>query len=166
MNYKFDDGEKMGGTQNPTWKFDTEGDKISGWLISVKHGVGRNKSNVYTLATDDGDIDIWGSTVLDRHLESLAIRRNALQITYKGEAQGKRGTYHDFEVVVVPTDIKGKQQEGDPILKSVISPEDQAKRERAMEEMENDQDLAERDAPSDEDIPAVEEGVNVDDIPF
>ena len=144
-SYSFDAGNVLGGSQNDMWKFDTEGDKIAGWLVGIQHGVGRNKSNVYTLETDEGNVDFWGSTVLDRQLENLVIRRNAIQITYKGEAKGKRGDYHDFEVVVVPTTLKGKQEEGEPILKGAVSSEEQSERDKIMEEMEVDEDLAEQE---------------------
>jgi len=135
----------MGGSRNPAWKYDSDGDKIAGWLIGIKHNAGKYKQNVYALQTEDGNVDVWGSTVLDRQLENLVVRRNAVQITYHGEAMGEQGKYHNFEVVVVPTDPEGKQIEGEPILKSVISPEDQAERDRVFEEHEVDEDLAERE---------------------
>lgn len=78
---------------------------IEGRLVMTQDNVGPNDSKMYTLKTDDGDIKVWGSTVLDNKL--LGIPQGALiRIVYKGKAKGKKGnSYHDFSVSIAEDDI-------------------------------------------------------------
>ena len=117
--FDFKEGQTMGGgEQYDIWEYE-EGDKLEGLFYGVKHNVGQNGSNIYTIEKDGGEmIDVWGSTVLDGQLSELLIKRNAVSITYIGKKQGKQGKpYKDFTVIVVALDSAGEQQEGEPIYK-------------------------------------------------
>ena len=119
MSFNFKEGQTMGGgEQYEIWEYE-EGDKLEGLFYGVKHNVGQNDSNIYTIEKDGGEmIDVWGSTVLDGQLSELLIKRNAVSITYNGKKQGKQGKpYKDFTVIVVALDAKGKQQGGEPVYK-------------------------------------------------
>ena len=113
MSYSFDSAEKLGGSFNPTFAFKKKGDKIVGILVGNKHGVGQFKKEVWTIKTDDGDVDIWGCTSLDRNLENLTLRRNAVEVTYDGDGEATKGNPpHLFTVRVVGVDDQGKQIPG------------------------------------------------------
>lgn len=75
------------------------GDSIEGRYIGKKENVGKNKSNVYTLETEDGrKIGVWGSTVLDSKFQNIGIGK-MVAIEYLGEKTGKTGSrYKDYKV--------------------------------------------------------------------
>lgn len=72
---------------------------IEGVFIKRQSGVGPNDSMLYTLHTTDGDIGVWGSTVLDSKFAELE-----LHCLVKIEPLGKQKSpksgkdYWDFEV--------------------------------------------------------------------
>ena len=155
MNYSFDESETMGGDFNPIFKFKEKGDKLTGVLVNNKHQVGPHKQEIWTIKTDkDGEVDIWGSTVLDGQLGLLELRHNAVEITYDGDGERKGGNNppHLFTVRAVPVGADGKQAGDDPVLKQLaqpkentISPEEQTDRDKIMEEMEIDEDSIEQE---------------------
>ena len=50
------------------------GDSVEGRYVAKSENVGRNKSNVYVVETEDGKkIGVWGSTVLDSKFQKIAI---------------------------------------------------------------------------------------------
>lgn len=78
----------------------SEGAFIKGRYIAKKENIGKNKSNVYVLETDDNKkVGVWGSTVIDSRFEGIAIGK-MVQIEYLGEAISKKSgsTYKDFKV--------------------------------------------------------------------
>ena len=148
QNYSFDAGNVLSsGGFNPMFDFKKKGDKLAGILVGNKHDIGRNHQEIWTIKTDDGDIDIWGCSVLDRQLGNLVLHRNAVEIVYEGDSEKspKGNPPHLFAIRVVPVDAQGEQMEGEPILKGAISSEEQSERDKIMEEMEVDEDLAEQE---------------------
>lgn len=82
------------GGNNPTW--DKE-NPIQGVFVNLKTDVGPNNSNMYTLKTKDGEVDVWGSTVLDSKFEQVP-RGAEVRIECLGEAEGKTGKkYIDYK---------------------------------------------------------------------
>ena len=73
-----------------TWKPEKDGDSVEGKVVRKETNVGVNKSNLYHLETTDGQISVWGSTVLDNRMEYVQAGEN-IRITYKGTQQNKRG---------------------------------------------------------------------------
>ena len=51
--------------EDVVWKPVRMGDEISGKYIRMEEDVGMYHSNKYTLETEDGEVDVFGSTVLD-----------------------------------------------------------------------------------------------------
>lgn len=75
-------------------------DPVEGVYLGVQDNVGPNDSKMYTVRTKDGDVKVWGSTVLDNKLANLPIG-SYLKIEYDGKKKGKRGTsYHDYKVYI------------------------------------------------------------------
>ena len=74
-------------------------DPIEGELMAVKPNTGPHESMLYMLKTKDGEVSVWGSTVLDNKLEHVPIG-----VRVKIEPQGltkspKSGReYQDFRV--------------------------------------------------------------------
>lgn len=67
------------------------GDSITGTYVRHQSNVGRNNAQMYTLRTTDGDLGVWGSTVLDGRMEQTSIG-DIVRITYLGESE-KPGAY-------------------------------------------------------------------------
>lgn len=71
---------------------------VEGKFVKVETEIGPNKSNMYTLATDDGEVKIWGSTVLDDKLLGVP-EGTYVRIVYEGKKPSKNGgQYHDYKV--------------------------------------------------------------------
>lgn len=71
---------------------------LEGTFLKVDESVGPNGSKMYTIKTDDGEVKVWGSTVLDDKLMSVP-RGTYVKIQYEGLLKGKRGTdYHAYKV--------------------------------------------------------------------
>lgn len=86
---------EVGGGDSTVW--DKE-QPIQGVFVGMKTNVGRNKSNMYTLKTKDGEVDIWGSTVLDSKFENIG-QGMEVRIECLGETESKSGnTYVDYKV--------------------------------------------------------------------
>ncbi len=95
---------------SPTWEFQDEGigATVQGVLTRVETEVGPNKSTLYTIEKEDGElISIWGSTVLDARLGNLAIGEEVL-VKYLGMGKGQKGKkdYYNFEVFHRPVQMK------------------------------------------------------------
>lgn len=72
------------------FKFEKEGDEVTGVLLEISTGVGENKSNLYTLEVDGKPVNVWGSTILDQRM--LGIKEGELiKIIYKGLGEKKSG---------------------------------------------------------------------------
>lgn len=95
--------EEVGGEINPTWNGKDsqlkEGDTVQGRYVAKKTNIGRNKSNVYVLETDDKKIEVWGSTVIDARMDQVAVGK-MVKIVYKGTKPSKNFSqpYKDYAV--------------------------------------------------------------------
>ncbi len=72
---------------------------IQGILKEVRHDIGQNNSSVYTLDTENGMFDFWGSTVLDTRLKNVSIGQK-VRIRYEGIKTNPNSgrEYKDFKV--------------------------------------------------------------------
>lgn len=93
--------EVGGGDGADMW--DRQG-SVQGVYTTSRSGVGPNKSMVYTLKTDKGEIGVWGSTVLDSKFEQIE-RGSEVKVTSLGKAKSQTGKeYNDFKVEVKPVE--------------------------------------------------------------
>lgn len=73
---------------------------IQGELVKTESDIGPNKSNMYTIKTDDGEVKVWGSTVLDDKLLGVPAQ-TYVKIEYEGKLKSKKGVeYHSYKVFV------------------------------------------------------------------
>lgn len=73
---------------------------IEGKFVKVETEIGPNKSNMYTIKTDDGEIKVWGSTVLDDKLMGVP-EGSYVKIEYEGKLKSKKGAeYHSYKVFI------------------------------------------------------------------
>lgn len=75
---------------------------IQGIYKSKKENVGPNNSNQYIVETKDGNVGVWGSTVLDNKFAEVPVG-SEVKIEYLGKKDGKRGQYKDFSLAYRPT---------------------------------------------------------------
>lgn len=84
-----------------SWNPEKAGDSIEGLLVDIESGVGPNESILYTLEVKgQGDISIWGSTVLDTRLKRTKIGEE-VKVVYLGKKKSKKrkgATYKDYDV--------------------------------------------------------------------
>lgn len=70
---------------------------IEGVYKKKEEDVGPNKSRMYTFETKDGDLKVWGSTVLDGRMDKIPLGAN-VRIESLGKPAGKN--YYNFIVSV------------------------------------------------------------------
>ncbi|KKM67180.1 hypothetical protein LCGC14_1473670 [marine sediment metagenome] len=93
-----------GGGNSETWKPEKEGDTIEGILMETKTNVGKNKSNIYMLLTDNGEVGVWGGTVIDSRLKDIPDDgAERIKIEFLGWKEGANGQYRDFDVFHKPS---------------------------------------------------------------
>lgn len=84
---------------------------IQGELVKVQSDVPPNGSMMYTLKTKDGNVGVWGSTVIDTKMESVPqgvmVRIEPLGLT-KSPKSGRE--YQDFRVFFKDVPFKEVQQ--------------------------------------------------------
>jgi hypothetical protein len=84
-----------------TWKFEKDGDEVSGVLIDFRENTGaENKSTVYSLQQPDGTVTaVWGTDVLDRRLKTITLGHE-VRIVYHGKVKNPKTqrSYHNFDV--------------------------------------------------------------------
>lgn len=90
--------QKVESKNNATWKF-KEQKEIEGIFISMKEKVGQNESCLYTLKTKDGEVGVWGSTLLDDRFTGIDLGEE-VKIVYQGLQKNKNGSrsFHAFDV--------------------------------------------------------------------
>lgn len=95
---------EAGMSSNESWKPENEGDKIIGVYVRTKGNVGMNNSTIYTLKTENGLIDVWGSAVLDNKFSEIPLN-SQVKVEFLGRKKGKGPVqYKDFKVLyIVPT---------------------------------------------------------------
>lgn len=84
----------------PIWEPKEVGDEVIGTFEKVEENVGPNKSRLYTLKTDDGEmIKVWGSTLLDKRFDFISLGEK-VKIVYQGKKKSQKGgrEYHDFKL--------------------------------------------------------------------
>jgi spore coat protein U-like protein len=75
--------------------------------------VGPNNSAQYVIDTTDGEVAVWGSTVLDNKFESVPVG-SEVRVEYLGMAKGKTGKeYKDYKVQYKPTQTSKVVEEFD-----------------------------------------------------
>src|SRR3990167_11148253 len=91
---------------------------IEGSLVKTESEIGPNKSKMYTIKTQDGEVKVWGSTVLDDKLLGVPVG-TYLKIEYEGKLKSKKGTeYHSYKVFIdedsinQATEPKTEEEEG------------------------------------------------------
>lgn len=78
-----------------TW--DGEGE-IQGKYIRMNQNVGPNNSNQYVLTNEDGEVAVWGSTVLDNKFSQIP-QGAEVKVKYLGKERGKNGNqYKNYEI--------------------------------------------------------------------
>lgn len=94
-----------------TWD---EKEPIQGELTHVKENVGPNKSKMYMLKTKDGDVGVWGSTVLDSKFDQIP-KHSEVKLEFLGKEDGKGGKqYKNYRVMYKPNEEVQKAQETFP----------------------------------------------------
>lgn len=84
----------VGDSNSTTWD---RKEPVQGVFVNMRTDVGPYKSNMYTLKTKDGEVDVWGSTVLDSKFEQVP-RGAEVRIEFLGLAEGKSGEeYADYK---------------------------------------------------------------------
>lgn len=99
---KIEISDKPQSSKDPKWDFE-ENDTLIGVLIRHDTEVGPNKSHIYTLSTTDGEVSVWGKTVLDRRMAQVDPGQK-VKIVYLGRKKNSNTgrEYMDFDVFVKP----------------------------------------------------------------
>lgn len=81
---------------------------IEGDLVKVEREVGPNKSMMYTLNTVEGEVKVWGSTVLDDKLMGVP-QGSYVKLEYEGKLKSRKGAeYHSYKVFIDEATQKDK----------------------------------------------------------
>lgn len=84
-------------TESTVW--DKE-NPIEGVLTKTEQDIGPNKSKMYTVETKEGEVKVWGSTVLDDKLMGVPTG-TLVKIEYEGKLTSKKGAqYHSYKVFI------------------------------------------------------------------
>ncbi|MDP1552315.1 MAG: hypothetical protein Q8M06_04810 [Methanobacteriaceae archaeon] len=85
------------------WEPVTTGESVQGKYIDLEEDVGQFKSRRYTVRQEDGEIKIWGSTVLDSLMKEVPLNRE-VRITFNGTQPSKSGRnpWKDYKVEFKP----------------------------------------------------------------
>ena len=90
------DGFTEAGNSGESWN---EEKPVMGQYKAKKEDVGPHSSNVYVLATEDGDVSVWGSTVLDNKFNEIPLG-STVYVESLGKVKGKHGSsYKDYKVM-------------------------------------------------------------------
>jgi hypothetical protein len=81
------------------WEPDVIGETLQGTYIDLEENVGQFKSNLYTIRTNEGEVKVWGSTVLDGLMDKVDMGLE-VRITFNGKQPSKSGKnpWKDFKV--------------------------------------------------------------------
>ena len=72
------------------WKYENDEDFIEGIVVNKQEDVGINNSKLYSIETQEGVKNVWGSAILDSRMVLVSIGQK-VKITYKGVAEAKQG---------------------------------------------------------------------------
>lgn len=81
---KKNEWEEIKDNDDVVWKPERIGDEISGKYIRKEEDVGVYHSNKYTLENENGEIEVFGSTVLDNKFKDVPLGHE-VKIIYQGE---------------------------------------------------------------------------------
>jgi hypothetical protein len=97
--------EEVKDPENNVWRPQVAGDEIIGIYLRKETDVGRYHTNKYTLETDDGEMDVFGSTVLDTKFKEVPLGYE-VKIVYQGEKPSKppRKPFKLFQVFKRPAE--------------------------------------------------------------
>lgn len=95
-----DKWEKSESSFNETFKFEKEKDEIVGILKEVKRNIGPNNSNKYVLVAKGEEVEIWGSTQLDAHLDKTDRLGKEVKIVFKGIVTSEKSgrEFKDYDI--------------------------------------------------------------------
>ena len=81
------------------WEPEVIGETLQGTYIDLEENVGQFKSNLYTIRTSEGEVKVWGSTVLDGLMEKVDMGLE-VRITFNGKQPSKSGKnpWKDFKL--------------------------------------------------------------------
>jgi hypothetical protein len=88
QNNKNQGWEEVKDPEDSVWRPEAIGDEISGIYLRREDDVGMYHATKYTLETDDGEMDVFGSTVLDNKFKDVPIGYE-VKIVYQGEKPSK-----------------------------------------------------------------------------
>jgi len=91
--------EEFEKVEDSIFRFEVEGDAISGKLISIEDSMSYD-NKVYKLQTDDGLMTVFGTTVLDRIMKSIEVGTD-IKIVYKGLQESKEKGYQPYKLFEV-----------------------------------------------------------------
>jgi hypothetical protein len=85
-------------------------DPVEGKFLKMESEVGPNKSKMYTVETENGEVKVWGSTVLDDKLMGVP-QGTYIKIEYEGKLKSKKGAeYHSYKVFIDEDDSSGYEK--------------------------------------------------------
>jgi hypothetical protein len=81
------------------WEPEAVGESLQGTYIDFEENVGQFKSKLYTIKTGQGEMNIWGSKVLDELMKKVDLGME-VRITFNGKQPSKTGKnpWKDFKV--------------------------------------------------------------------
>lgn len=89
---------------------------IEGVFVKMEDGIGPNESKMYTIKTNNGEVKVWGSMVLDDKLADID-PDSYIKIEYEGKVKGKKAEYHSYKVFIdrgYESDGLGSHDEPEP----------------------------------------------------
>lgn len=109
MKDEWEDAIEVSAQATETWDQEKP---LVGQYIGSKSDVGPNKSMMYNIKNDDGEIiGMWGATVLDTKMAEVPVG-SRVKITYNGKIQGKNSQYKDYTVLAkIPEALKNTAKE-------------------------------------------------------
>lgn len=83
--------------------WDENSGPIEGVYLGRRENVGPNSSNVFTLKTKDGEVGVWGSTVINTKFSQIPLQ-SLVRVKFLGKVKSKGGKeYKDYEIQFKPS---------------------------------------------------------------
>lgn len=84
-------------SESVVWDYKKE-PEIQGIYTSMDQMVGPNNSNMYHLKTKEGDISLWGSTLIDDRFKGIGLGEE-VKIVYLGKQKSEKTgrSYNNFD---------------------------------------------------------------------
>ena len=93
------DYEEVGDYWEKMFAFENKGDSISGIFRGSVANIGENESNVHIFEVAGERIGVWGSSVLDKRMDSVKLDALIMVVLEGREVSEKTGReYKDFKV--------------------------------------------------------------------